>query len=176
MLDGWVRMRQVQQHGQGEVPACGVAAEDDGGWGAAGVDEDVAQGVDGLAQLGRVDGVRGEGVVDEEEGDVVVRGVQGVEEGGVEFEVVFCGWDDEAAACDYIVLIWLVHLGTEEGRRETWIVDDYVLRILVPHPMRRCAVDERHAVGLQASGFHEAFVHGLGRGVRISSHVCQSRH
>lgn len=50
------------QDAERQVPACRVAAEEDVGGAAVRVLEDVAQGVDCLAELGWVDGVWGEGV------------------------------------------------------------------------------------------------------------------
>lgn len=63
------------QDAERQVPACRIAAEEDVGGAAVRVLEDVAQGVDCLAELGWVDGVWGEGVREEEDGDVVVRAV-----------------------------------------------------------------------------------------------------
>lgn len=91
-------MREVQQDSEGEVSAGGVAADDHVAGRAAGLCEDVAQGVDGLAQLGWVGVVWGEGVCDEEEGDVVVGSGEGSDEGVVECEVAFRGGNDETSA------------------------------------------------------------------------------
>ena len=63
------------QDAERQVPACRVAAKEDVGGAAVRVLEDVAQRVDGLAELGWVDGVGGEGVREEEDGDVVVCAV-----------------------------------------------------------------------------------------------------
>lgn len=44
----------------------------------------------------------------------------------------------------------------EEG--STMIVNHDVLRVLVPNPVGRCAMAERHGFWLKAFGFHEALV------------------
>jgi hypothetical protein len=70
-------MGQMQEHGQSEVASRRVAAEEDargisGGLGS----QDVAEGLDGLAELGGIRCMRGEGVAEEEECHSVVLGLR----------------------------------------------------------------------------------------------------
>lgn len=100
---------EVEEGGEREVPACGVAGEKDVGWGAPCLGEDVAEGGDGLAELSWVDGGWGETVGDEEDGDVVAGCVEGGDQLVVEVEVCWDGGEDEAAAffCFKIVYVSL---------------------------------------------------------------------
>lgn len=98
-VDGRMRVRQVQQHRHGQVAAGRVAADDHVRGCPAAVGEDVAEGADGLAQLGWVDFVRGEGVPREEDGDVVAVFVDDLQEVEPEVEVGGYGSDGEAASC-----------------------------------------------------------------------------
>lgn len=98
-LDFRVWVGEVQQQREGEVPACGVAADDDVGWRAVCLCEDVAEGFDGLAQLGWVRRVRGEGVCEEEDGDVVAGCVEVGDDARQEVDVGGCAGEGESAAC-----------------------------------------------------------------------------
>lgn len=53
-------MSEVGEDSTDEIPACGVPAEEDLGWGVSG--QDVAEGGGCLAELGWVSGPRGESV------------------------------------------------------------------------------------------------------------------
>ena len=57
-----MRVAEMRQDAERQVPTCRVAAEEDVGGATFGVLENVAQCVDRLAELGRVDSVRGETV------------------------------------------------------------------------------------------------------------------
>lgn len=95
-LDFGVRVQQVREDADGQVRACGVAAYDDVFGAVAQGGEDVAEERDGLLELVRVGGVRGEGVGEHEGGDG--GGDQGGDEGdvaGVYGEVVAAAMEPE---------------------------------------------------------------------------------
>jgi hypothetical protein len=61
-------MQHVGEDCKSEVRARGVAAQRDGGKRVVGFGDEVVDGFDALLDLDRVGGMRGEGVVDEEDG------------------------------------------------------------------------------------------------------------
>lgn len=95
-LDLRVRVREVQQGREREVPARRVAADHDLGRGAR--RQDVPQGFGGLPQLRRVGGGRRERVGEEEERDVVPVAVERAEQLVQELEVPGAGGECEPAA------------------------------------------------------------------------------
>lgn len=115
-LDFGLRVQQVREDADGQVRACGVAAYDDVFGAVAQGGEDVAEERDGLLELVRVGGVRGEGVGEHEGGDG--GGDQGGDEGdvaGVYGEVVAAALGRGACA-----LAGVLGKGLGLGRSVPW--------------------------------------------------------
>lgn len=89
-------MGDVCKDRDSEVSAGGVTTQEDVRRLAGG--QDIAQGTNRLGELSRIHGVRGQGVGEEEKGDVVARYIEGVEELCAEAEMFRCAGECEAAS------------------------------------------------------------------------------
>lgn len=182
-----MRVRQVQQHRHGQVAAGRITADDHVRGCPATVGEDVAERANGLAQLGWVDFVRGEGVPREEDGDVVAVFVDDLQEVEPEVEVGGYGGDGEAASCGctgcrlafgwkgcmgFHVFFSRCEIGLHGAHGEeiagglcgkvcygrTVVVNNHVLCILVAQPVSLSAVGEVNYLRLEASTLHHCMI------------------
>lgn len=130
-VDLRMRMQHVGEDGEGEVSARGVATQRDRGKGAVCFGDKVVDRFDALPDLGRVGGVRGEGVVDEEDGCLGGDGsfwlpllpllplleplrfldlfIERREQGPTEAEMEHAGADHESASYMYVMLYTCIY-------------------------------------------------------------------
>ena len=92
-----MRVGKVQENRQGQVPTCGVAADNQVGRVTATFGENVPEGFDGLAELCWVFSWRRKGVCEEEDGDIVSVLVELLDQTAEEGEVPR-GWGYDKAA------------------------------------------------------------------------------
>lgn len=91
-------MGDVQEDSQRNVGTSRVTAQEDVFGRKASFAEDVAQGLDALLQLGRIDGMGGQSVRDKEHGEVVAGSMQALDEIPAEIEIEVVGAERETAS------------------------------------------------------------------------------
>ena len=148
-FDLGVRVQEMRQQTHGQVGAGGVAGDDDVFGRAVKGRDGVAEEGDGLLELARVGGLRGEGVGEHEGGD----GGRG--ERGDKGEVAEFGGDVVAAT--------LGRSGKAEGRKGgcgclTVEVEYHFLGGRVTEPVRFCAVQKRDIFGVETLLLGECWI------------------
>lgn len=141
--DGRVRVRQVGEDAHDQVAAGRVAAQQDPGRRPARLLQDVAQGPDSLGELGRVHGPRGEGVCQDEDGEVLARRARRGHQAVEELEITLVGGQAEAAAV---------------------IPDEDRFRVFASQPVALGAVAQVHRLGGHICGPGILLVHDVGQG------------